>query len=100
MLVSIGNLYTERVPSLQRKPRGHLSHAGHRIAGADGKRSIMRAIVQTTFGGPEVLQLAEVDKPKPLPSEVLVRVHATGINPVDTFVRSGAFPRGQGGGLG
>lgn len=51
----------------------------------------MRAIVQKAFGGPEVLQLTEVPKPQPIPTEVLVRVHATGINPVDTFVRNGAF---------
>lgn len=52
----------------------------------------MRAIVQTSVGGPEVLTLA--DRPDPIPNkgEVLVRVHAAGINPVDTAVRSGAYP--------
>jgi NADPH:quinone reductase-like Zn-dependent oxidoreductase len=50
----------------------------------------MRAISQNTFGGPEVLQLAEVEKPQPLPTEVLVRVHAAGINPVDAKTRAGS----------
>jgi NADPH:quinone reductase-like Zn-dependent oxidoreductase len=52
----------------------------------------MRAISQQTFGGPEVLGVAEVDRPQPLPTEVLVRVRAVGINPVDTSIRSGAWP--------
>ncbi|MFI6155551.1 NADP-dependent oxidoreductase [Kitasatospora sp. NPDC051170] len=52
----------------------------------------MRAIVQKEFGGPEVLEVAEVERPKPLSGEVLVRVRAAGVNPVDVAVRSGAFP--------
>ncbi|WP_405061765.1 NADP-dependent oxidoreductase [Kribbella sp. NBC_01505] len=49
----------------------------------------MRAISQKEFGGPEVLQLVEVDRPEPLPTEVLVRVHAAGVNPVDAKTRAG-----------
>jgi NADPH:quinone reductase-like Zn-dependent oxidoreductase len=52
--------------------------------------SSMRAVVQDSFGGPEVLQVAEVPRPEPLPTEVLVRVHAAGVNPVDWKTRSGA----------
>ncbi|MFE9646435.1 NADP-dependent oxidoreductase [Streptomyces sp. NPDC006365] len=52
----------------------------------------MRAITQRSFGGPEVLELTETDRPQPLPSEVLVRVHAAAVNPVDAMVRSGAVP--------
>jgi NADPH:quinone reductase-like Zn-dependent oxidoreductase len=43
----------------------------------------MRAIRQESFGGPEVLRMVEVDRPDPGPTEVLVRVHAAGVNPVD-----------------
>ncbi|MEV8633365.1 NADP-dependent oxidoreductase [Streptosporangium sp. NPDC051023] len=43
----------------------------------------MRAIIQESAGGPEVLTPAEVDRPEPMPTEVLVRVHAAGVNPTD-----------------
>lgn len=43
----------------------------------------MRLVTQDEFGGPEVLRLVEADRPEPIPTEVLVRVHAAGINPVD-----------------
>ncbi|MFG2137843.1 NADP-dependent oxidoreductase [Streptomyces sp. NPDC048650] len=49
----------------------------------------MRAIVQDTLGGPEVLRTAQVARPVPLPTEVLVRVHAAGVNPVDWKTREG-----------
>ncbi|WP_042419952.1 NADP-dependent oxidoreductase [Streptacidiphilus anmyonensis] len=51
----------------------------------------MRAVRQRTFGGPEVLGVEEVERPRPLPGEVLVRVHACGVNPVDAAVRSGEY---------
>ncbi|GAB2927183.1 NADP-dependent oxidoreductase [Nonomuraea fastidiosa] len=50
----------------------------------------MRAITQDTFGGPEVLHLAEVPRLAPLPTEILVRVHAAGVNPVDWKTRQGS----------
>lgn len=52
----------------------------------------MRAVIQKSFGGPEVLEVAEVDRPELLSGEVLVRVHASAVNPVDLAVRSGAYP--------
>ncbi len=48
----------------------------------------MRAITQQTIGGPEVLELVEVERPEPAPTEVLVRVRAAGVNPVDWKVRA------------
>lgn len=53
--------------------------------------SAMRAVVFTDFGGPEVLVPMTVPRPEPLPTEVLVRVHAAGINPLDLRTRAG-FP--------
>lgn len=50
---------------------------------------MMRAVVQDRLGGPEVLRVAEVPRPRPLPTEVLVRVHAAGVNPVDWKTRAG-----------
>lgn len=52
----------------------------------------MRQITQHTFGGPEVLEIEEVDPPVPLPTEVLVSVRAIGLNPVEAAVRAGYFP--------
>jgi len=51
----------------------------------------MRIIRQQTLGGPEVLELTEAATPEPEPTEVLVRVAAAGVNPVDwkTRVRGG-----------
>ncbi len=49
----------------------------------------MRAVRQATLGGPEVLELIEVPRPEPGPTEVLVRVTAAGVNPVDWKVRAG-----------
>jgi NADPH2:quinone reductase len=51
----------------------------------------MRAIRVTAFGGPEVLTVAEVPRPEPGPGQVRVRVHAAGVNPVDTYIRSGVY---------
>ena len=51
----------------------------------------MKAIRVKEFGGPEVLQLEEVPTPQPGPGEVLVRMHATGINPVETYIRAGSM---------
>src|ERR1700754_3834896 len=49
----------------------------------------MRAISQDTYGGPEVLKLIDTARPEPLPTEVLVRVEAAGVNPVDAKTRAG-----------
>lgn len=47
----------------------------------------MRAITQQALGGPEVLELVDLPQPEPAPTEVLVRVAAAGVNPVDWKVR-------------
>jgi NADPH:quinone reductase-like Zn-dependent oxidoreductase len=49
----------------------------------------MRTVIQHGFGGPEVLQVVEAPKPGPGPGEVLVRVYAAALNPVDAVVRAG-----------
>lgn len=56
----------------------------------------MRAVIQETAGGPEVLKLAETDRPAPGPTEILVRVHAAGVNPTDWKTRErGSFYTGD-----
>ena len=49
----------------------------------------MRAISQDRFGGPDVLHPVTLPRPEPLPTEVLVRVVAAGVNPVDHKTRAG-----------
>ena len=51
----------------------------------------MRAIQVKQFGGPEVLQLVDLPNPEPGPNQVVVKLHAVGVNPVDTYIRSGAY---------
>ncbi|MGO4679398.1 quinone oxidoreductase family protein [Microbacterium sp. 2MCAF23] len=51
-----------------------------------------QAIVQTELGGPEVLTLVEVPDPVPAADEVVVRVEAAGVNPIDAKQRSGLRP--------
>src|SRR5207253_8207615 len=51
----------------------------------------MKAIRVHKFGGPEVLQLDDVPDPKPGPGQVVVRIRAAGVNPVDTYIRSGNY---------
>jgi NADPH:quinone reductase len=52
----------------------------------------MKAIIVREFGSPEVMKIEEVSIPKVEASQVLVRVKAIGINPVDTYIRSGIYP--------
>jgi NADPH:quinone reductase-like Zn-dependent oxidoreductase len=58
----------------------------------------MRIVTQQAFGGTDVLELSEVDRPDPGPGQVLVKLGASGVNPADVAVRAGSYqPRdGQG----
>jgi len=51
----------------------------------------MKAILVRQFGGPEVLKLEEVPAPKPASGQVLVKIHAAGVNPADTYARTGNY---------
>jgi NADPH2:quinone reductase len=51
----------------------------------------MKAIRVHEFGGPEVLRLDEVPTPRPDPGQVLVRMRAIGVNPVETYIRAGTY---------
>jgi Putative transposase/Alcohol dehydrogenase GroES-like domain len=53
----------------------------------------MKAILVREFGSPDVLKLEEVPTPKPAAGEVLVRIHAAGVNPYDTYMRAGTYAR-------
>jgi NADPH:quinone reductase len=51
----------------------------------------MKAIQIHRFGGPEVLRLEQVSDPAPSAGQVVVRVRAVGVNPVETYIRSGIY---------
>lgn len=51
----------------------------------------MKAIVVHEFGAPEVMKLEEFPTPKAGPGQALVRVHAAGVNPFDTYMRAGTY---------
>jgi NADPH2:quinone reductase len=53
----------------------------------------MKAIRVKEFGGPEKLQLEEIPNPKPGPGQVVVKIEAAGVNPVDVYMRAGTYPR-------
>ena len=53
----------------------------------------MKAILVREFGSPDVLKLEEVPTPRPAAGEVLVRIHAAGVNPYDTYMRAGTYAR-------
>jgi NADPH2:quinone reductase len=53
----------------------------------------MKAIRVHEFGGPEVMKLEEVPDPAPDPGQTVVKIDAIGVNPVETYVRSGSYAR-------
>jgi len=53
----------------------------------------MKAILVREHGGPEVLELEDLPDPQPGAGQVLVRLKAVGVNPVDVYIRSGAYAR-------
>jgi NADPH:quinone reductase len=53
----------------------------------------MKAILVREHGGPEVLKLEDLPDPKPAADQVVVRLRAVGVNPVDVYIRTGAYAR-------
>ncbi|MGY0024718.1 NADP-dependent oxidoreductase [Streptomyces sp. YJ-C3] len=51
----------------------------------------MRAAVVTSFGGPEAVEIADVERPEPAAGQIRIKVAAAALNPVDAGVRAGAF---------
>jgi NADPH:quinone reductase-like Zn-dependent oxidoreductase len=61
------------------------------VSRAQSSAPMMKAIVAHKYGGPEVLKLEEIPRPEPKEDEILVRVIAAGVNPVDSAARSQKF---------
>src|SRR5206468_1727740 len=62
------------------------------VRGGPDRESVMRAVVITRHGDPEVLQVQERPEPQPRSGEVLIDVHAAGINFADLMARIGLYP--------
>src|SRR5438128_8361314 len=60
---------------------------------AQNVKPIMKAVVIHEYGGPEVLKYEDVSQPEPKEDQILVRVIAAGVNPVDGLIRSGMFAK-------
>jgi NADPH:quinone reductase-like Zn-dependent oxidoreductase len=60
---------------------------------AQSSKPTMKAIVVHEYGGPEVLKYEEVPRPEPKNDQILIRVIAAGVNPVDASIRSGKFAK-------
>jgi NADPH2:quinone reductase len=55
------------------------------------QEAMMKAIRIHEFGGPEVMRVEQVPALRPVPGQVLVAIKAAGVNPVDTYIRSGQY---------
>lgn len=55
--------------------------------------AMMKAVVVNEYGGPEVLKYQDAPRPEPKEDEILVRVMAAAVNPVDSYVRQGMFAK-------
>src|SRR5206468_5811361 len=62
------------------------------VRGGPDRESVMRAVVITRHGDPEVLQVQERPEPQPRSGEVLIDVRAAGVNFADTLARVGLYP--------
>jgi NADPH:quinone reductase-like Zn-dependent oxidoreductase len=60
---------------------------------AQSPKPMMKAIVVREYGGPEVLKYEDVPRREPKDDQILVRVIAAGVNPVDAMIRSGMFAK-------
>ena len=78
----------------------HNSACGPAPAVSD-EAELMKAIVYRCYGSPDVLELEDVEKPTPADNEVLVKVHAASVNPLDWhYMRGSPYLMRLGSGLG
>jgi NADPH:quinone reductase-like Zn-dependent oxidoreductase len=63
------------------------------VSPAQSAKPTMKAIVIHEYGSPEVLKYEDVPRPEPKDDQLLVRVFAAGVNPVDGMIRSGMFSK-------
>ncbi|GMH05403.1 hypothetical protein Nepgr_007243 [Nepenthes gracilis] len=93
-LISAHSLRSKSSDSLSKLPFHSLKIITIFSAVAEGEK--MKAVVITTTGGPEVLQLQEVEDPQVKDDEVLIKIEAAAINRADTLQRMGLHPPPKG----
>ena len=85
------------MPTLKRLmfPAAAVAAAGilHTVSWAQSIKPTMKAMVIHEYGGPEVLKYEDVPRPEPKEDQILIRVIAAGVNPVDGMIRSGMFAK-------
>src|SRR5882724_9806414 len=85
------------MPTLKRLmfPAAAVAAAGilHTVSWAQSIKPTMKAMVIHEYGGPEVLKYEDVPRPEPKGDQILIRVIAAGVNPVDGMIRSGMFAK-------
>src|SRR5438067_9113195 len=69
--------------------RGNVLEKENNMPTTMTEKTTMKAVRIHAYGGPDVLRLEEVERPEPRANEILVRVHAAGVNPVDWKIREG-----------
>jgi len=76
-------------------PAAAIAAAGilHTVSWAQSIKPTMKAMVIHEYGGPEVLKYEDVPRPEPKGDQILIRVIAAGVNPVDGMIRSGMFAK-------
>jgi len=70
---------------------GSLSHFRFRFSNFHLPEQLMKAIRVHAFGGPDVLKLEEISALQPAAGQILVKIHAAGVNPADTYARTGNY---------
>src|SRR5262249_45141346 len=63
------------------------------LSSAQSATPTMKAVVIHEYGGPEILKYEDIPRPEPKNDELLIRVIAAGVNPVDGMIRSGMFDK-------
>jgi NADPH:quinone reductase-like Zn-dependent oxidoreductase len=82
----------QTIPSPQdTQPAGSNGDAAGRTGPTEGPPAAAAALVAERYGAPDVLELRTFDVPAPEPGEVLVRVHATSVNPADCYRLAGPW---------
>jgi len=61
------------------------------LAADESTMPLMKAVIIREYGGPEVLKYEDVPRPEPKENEILVRVIAAGVNPIDAIIREGTY---------